>query len=273
MRPPSAPRGCGAGVHTVLVNGLIHRRVRAAVTATAAALVLTACSGGGEAATPDPSGTESASASPSEAAAPSESAAAEPYLPVPEGVELTSQGSLLEVGDKATVAYEPRQEKVGVLDLKVTGLEQTTFEKSFQGWKLDARTKTSTPYFVDVAVTNLGRLDLGGRAVPLYLLDDENTLVEASTFAGDFKPCPSVSLPKKFAKGDRTSVCLVYLAPQGRTMAGVSFRPSQDFNAITWTGDVKGAPKPGEAKGGTGGKGGSAGKDDGGRKAQQGGTG
>ena len=244
MSPGSTRPVPGPGVHNVCVIGPLHRRVRVAATAAAVALVLSGCSGGGEAATPGSSPSASASAPSSEAAA-AETAAAEPYLPVPAGVELTPQGSLLEVGDKATVAYEPRQKKVGVLDLTVTGLQQTTFAKSFQGWKLDARTKKSTPYFVDVAVKNLGRLDLGGRAVPLYLLDDQNTLVEASTFAGDFKPCPSVSLPTKFKKGDKTSACLVYLAPQGRTMAGVSFRPSQSFDAITWTGDVKGAPQPG----------------------------
>ncbi len=265
MRSATTSRVAGPGVHNDCVIGVSHRRVRVAATATVAALVLSACSSGGEAATPEASGSTSASSAPSESAAASESTAPEPYLPVPDGVELTPQGSLLEVGDKATVAYEPRQQKVGVLDLKVTGLEQTTFEKSFEGWKLDARTMRSTPYFVDVAVANVGRLDLGGRAVPLYLLDDENTLVEASTFAGDFKPCPSVSLPRTFTKGDRTSVCLVYLAPQGRTMAGVSFRPSQDFNAITWTGDVKGAPEPGGTKGG-----GTGGRD---TKSQQGGKG
>ncbi len=59
----------------------------------------------------------------------SASASASPYLPVPDGVELTPQGKHLEVGDTATVAYEPRQDEVGVLDLDVTKLEQTTVKQ------------------------------------------------------------------------------------------------------------------------------------------------
>lgn len=204
-------------------------------------LALSSCSGAESPAPADPtaSAVSAESSSSGGDASPSASPTQKPYLPVPEGVSLTPQGSLLGVGDTATVAYRPRQGKVGVLDLRVTSLVRTTFEESFQNWKLDDKTMQQTPYFVEVKVKNRGNSDLGGRPVPLYLLDGADTLVESSTFDGDFTPCPSTPLPKKFAKGATDKVCLVFLAPRGEKLAGVSFRPDQAFTAITWNGKVE----------------------------------
>ena len=53
------------------------------------------------------------------------------------------------------------------------------------------RRRRRNPYFVHATVENVGDTDLGGRAVPLYIVDGRNTLIEASTFASTFKPCPS----------------------------------------------------------------------------------
>ena len=161
----------------------------------------------------------------------------EPYLPVPDGVELTAQGSELSVGDSATVAYEPRQGEVAALDLKVTKLERATF-KLFVGWKLSKETKQTTPYFVHVSTKNVGDTDLGGKRVPLYGVDGNNKLLESSTFASVFKPCPSESFPKKFTTGDRFKTCLVYLAPDKGELTAASFRPTEEFNPIIWTGEV-----------------------------------
>ena len=89
---------------------------RASVTplvAPLAALVLTvgalgACSGDDA-----DEASSSQSATPGEDTTIDPTAGAEetPYLPVPEGVELTEQGSALEVGDTATVAYQPNQKR------------------------------------------------------------------------------------------------------------------------------------------------------------------
>lgn len=192
----------------------------------ASSLVLAGCSGDGD----SPEGEESQD--------PTASEAAEAYLPVPEGVELTAQGSTLEVGETATVAYEPRQEKVGVLDIEVTSLEKASFDL-FVGWELTKQTRSATPYFVRATVTNVGDSNLGGRPVPLYLVDGENRLVESSIFTGSFKPCDDASFPKKFAAGDRLRACMVYLAPDKGELTAVSFRPTQEFNPITWTGEVE----------------------------------
>lgn len=193
------------------------------------ALVLTGCSGGDE--EPQASGTESSEGTTTE---PTEE---EPYLPVPDGVELTAQGSELSLGETASVAYEPRQDEVAALDLTVTRMEKASF-KLFVGWKLSPETLKMTPYFVHAKVENVGDTDLGGRPVPLYAVDGENKLIEASTFASTFKPCPSEPLPQKFRTGAAVKTCLVYLAPDRGELTAASFRPTEEFDPITWTGEI-----------------------------------
>lgn len=181
-----------------------------------------------------PAGSDTAEGSGSESPAP------ETYLPVPSGVELTPQGTELPLRDSAVVAWEPRQDLVGVLDVTVKRVELTTFAASFQGWQLDATARRSTPYFVRASVENVGASSLGGRAVPLYAVGDADILVQASRFKARFNPCPgSGILPGIFGPGDTAELCMVYLVPDGGEMGAVSFRPTQEFDPITWTGRIK----------------------------------
>jgi hypothetical protein len=192
--------------------------------AMSAVLAVSACSGDD-----DPS----ADPSPTPTVPPS----ASPYLPVPEGVELTKPGSQLNVGDHAVVAYEPRQDQVGALDIAVTGLEKTSIE-DFSAWQLSDEQKKSTPYYVRATIQNVGDTDLGGRQVPLYVVNEENVLLESTPFASSFQPCPSTPFPEKFGPGDRIKTCLVYLAPNRGELEAVSFRPEESFNPIVWEGEV-----------------------------------
>lgn len=218
-------------------RGAAPRRARRSLIGLAltSALVLTACSGGEE----DPADPAAGSDAPGSASGSGSTSASaeEPYLPVPDGVELTAQGSELALGDKATVAYEPRQDEVAALDLTVTAIEKASF-KLFVGWKLEPDTLKTTPYFIRAKVKNIGETDLGGREVPLYAVDGENRLIKASTFKSTFKPCPSELLPKKFATGDSVKTCLVYLAPDKGEVVAAEFRPTEEFDQILWTGEI-----------------------------------
>ena len=202
------------------------------------ALALAGCSADGD--TPDAE----------ETASPTETAEAEPYLPVPDGVELSEQGSTLAVGDSATVAYEPRQDLVGAMEITVTSMEKATFDL-FVGWDITKQIRSTAPYFVRAKVTNVGDTDLGGRPVPLYIVDGENRLIESSLFTGSFKPCEGASFPKKFKNGDTLKACMVYLAPGKGDLTAVSFRPTQEFNPIVWEGELE----PAKGSGGGGDKG------------------
>ena len=248
-------------LHNGGVSGRLIGRVGsscAAVLLAASVTLLAGCSGDSSSPSADQSTDGSSSSSASESGSGSPSASS--TISVPDGVELSTEGSQLAVGDTATVAYELRQGVVGVLDIKVTRLEKTSFKKSFVGWDLDQGQKKSNPYFVRATVTNRGETDLGGKRVPLYIVDGTNTLVEATTFASSFTPCEPGSFPKKFKPGSHLKVCLVFLSPKKGDLTAVSFRPTQDYDPITWTGQLEKPkpPKPDKGKGGKGkGKGGS----------------
>jgi hypothetical protein len=205
----------------------------------AAALALSACSGSGSS-TPSADGS-SRSSTPADTSSTSAESPSQSHTVV-QGVTLTAQGSQLKVGDSAKVSWSPDQKTTGVIKVRVTRLQQVPIG-TFSDWRLTGAVLKSTPYYVRANVTNLGKSDLSGVAVPLYLLDGRNTLLQSSTFRAEFKPCPSRPLPEKFTHGKRAGVCLVYFAPNHGKLAAISFRPTQDFDAITWTGEVAGAKK------------------------------
>ena len=218
-------------------------RARASLMAGALVLgiVVSGCGGDDDA---SPRAEASTNAAPSVSSRPSASATATatesvgPYLPVPAGVTLSDQGAALALGAAATVAWKPRQDTVGVLDVSVDRLEQTTLEKSFTGWKIPEESAGATPYFVRATVTNRGDSDLSGRVVPLYAVDGAQTMIEATSFASVFKPCRDGVFPSAFGAGATAQVCLVYFLPEGKTLTGVTFRPTQEFDPITWTGEI-----------------------------------
>jgi hypothetical protein len=155
-------------------------------------------------------------------------------------VKLTAQGSQLKVGDTARVSWKPDQHTLGVVSVTVTRLQKMPIS-AFSDWRLDSATQKSTPYFVHATVRNLGRSNLSGKPVPLYLLDGRNTLLQQSTFQAEYPPCPSRPLPDEFKRGTKTSVCLVYFAPDHGKLVAISFRPTEDFQAITWKGPLSSA--------------------------------
>ena len=161
---------------------------------------------------------------------------------VPASVELTEVGADLTFGDTATVIHEPTKDTGTVLELTVTkAVEGTTDD--FSGFILDDYTRSATPYYVDVTVTNVGEGDVGGAPVPVWGVDAQNTLLPPASFTTTFRKCPSEPLPKKFEPEASFSTCLVFLAPDKGTMRAVSFRPNQEFDPIEWTGEIA-TPKP-----------------------------
>ncbi len=211
---------------------------RRAALAVAAGLVLSGCSGGG-----DPDAEESPSASNDASATESPTA----DVSVPEGVEVTAQGSDLEFGDSAVVVFEPDQKRSTLLGLTVKSARKGRLA-DFKGYVLDdPYTRKASYYYVKVTVENVGEGDVGGSPVPLWGVNGENTLLPAVSFTTDFKQCASTPLPKKFEEGDSVDTCLVYLSPDKGALEAVSFRPDQAFDPIEWTGEIK-PPKKDEPK-------------------------
>jgi hypothetical protein len=157
---------------------------------------------------------------------------------VPDGVTLTKAGTALKFGETATVAYEPNTRRSSVLELTVVSV-QTGRIADLAAYQLDDATKKARPYYARVRVKNVGTGDLSRAAVPLYAVDSSNSLVLPSSFNNTFKKCPSTPLPAGFTAGKSMSGCLTYLIPPGKTLTGMSFRPLQAFEPITWKGTIK----------------------------------
>lgn len=214
----------GALVHNVRVThppAVVLRRaaLRWGVPVVAGALLLSGC-GGSEKPTTKPSVTLPTA-----------------NVNVPAGVQLTKAGTQLKFGEKATVAYEPNSQRNTVLELTVNSATQGTIA-DLGTYVLDDRTKQSTPYYVDVTVTNVGDGDVGQTPIPLWAVDNANTLIQASSFTNSFTRCPSTPLPTTFAPHATVTTCLVYLVPDQGKLTGVSFRPLQAVAPIVWKGDL-----------------------------------
>jgi hypothetical protein len=178
--------------------------------------------------TPPPKPTSADSATP----------ASEAYgLDLPRGIKLTELGTDLKLGQTARVAWELKEGTAGLAAISVTRLRKGAL-KDLAGFTLDDRTRKSTPYYVDARVKNIGTVGLGGVATPLYLVDGNDVLVEASSFQSTFAPCAAKPLPEKFPPGAAAKVCLVYIAAERGTLRAVSFRPEQAYAPIEWTGEL-----------------------------------
>lgn len=220
-RPGRIPAGVG---HNVRVIDPLRRSLRApllrwSAVVLAATLALAGC-GGEEKPTTKPTVTLPTG-----------------NVHVPDGVELTKAGTNLKFGATATVAYEPNSQRNTVLQMTVTAATEGTIA-DLGSYVLDDRTKASTPYYVTVSVKNVGDGDVGQTPIPLWAVDDKDTLIQASSFTNAFAKCPSTPLPTTFAPNATATACLVYLVPDHGKLTGVSFRPLQAVAPIVWTGTV-----------------------------------
>lgn len=201
--------------------------------ATLACMALaTGCAGGESAA-------EEATA---EAEPTAETSMGAPDVALPEGVELTTPGTELGFGDVATVAYVANEQRSSALELEVVGARRGSIA-DLAGFRLDEATRATTPYYVDVSVTNVGEGTLGGTAVPLWANAGAGMLVQSSGFTADFETCPSTPLPRGFGPEATYEGCLVFLMPSGSSLTGLTYRGSDDEAPITWLGDVE-TPTP-----------------------------
>jgi hypothetical protein len=199
-------------------NDHVLRRSALPALVAVAALMLTGCGGGGSSSEPASGGSGSSTSSDTSSDGGSIPSSVD-------GVQLTPQGARLKLGDTARVSWQPDQQTTGVIAVTVTGLLKMPIS-AFRAWRLKPETQRSTPYFVHATVRNLGDSNLSNVPVPLYLLDERETLMKSSTFQA------------KFGSGDKASVCLVYFVPHHGKLVAISFRPTEDFDAITWEGQV-----------------------------------
>jgi hypothetical protein len=215
------------------------RCLRLAALPLVLALVVSACgSDGGDAedAEADDDQTTSATASPSEEESEAEAG-------------MTDAGTELALGEPADVTWQAKEDLTGRARVVVSRLDQVSI-KVFSGYQLDAAKRRSNPYYVQVTVRNTGNTDLSGELPPLYLDNGSDVLFPAAKIDNLHKPCPSTALPKGFTQGKTAKLCLVFLAPDRTTLRAMVLRPNEDFEPITWTGQITKpvAKKPAQKK-------------------------
>jgi hypothetical protein len=106
--------------------------------------------------------------------------------------------------------------------------------KDLRQFRLDARTRRSTPYYATARVTSLGGADLSGRSLTLWALGSDGTVRPPAEVIGLFRKCRSRPLPQRFATGDSARTCLLYLMPSGTTLQAVQYRFG-DRPPYSWT--------------------------------------
>ena len=213
-------------------NVRVRPAFRLAVPAAALALALGGCSSGGG---HGDNGAKQGDSSPSASASSTPSST----IKVPQSVSLTDQGSKLSFGKSARVLFETTHGRGTVLGVTVTSVRKGALE-DFKGFILDDPYKRKASYYyAQVVVKNAGDSDVGGVPVPLWGVNGSNTLLPAVSFTTRFPRCQSRPLPAKFGPGDVLRTCLVYLSPNKGSLVAVSYRPSQDYNPITWTGTIQ----------------------------------
>ncbi|WP_310529015.1 hypothetical protein [Nocardioides sp.] len=187
--------------------------MRASLLTLVVAFMLSAC--GSDTTEPDATASPTASETATEQAAPTQ----------------------LSFGDAESVTWQPTADVSGELTLQVDRVRAGDFA-DFDGLAGSGITQDNQPFYVDALIVNQSDLDLGGLDVPLYLQDSNGTLSPPWGFARPFKPCDSGPLPVPFAAGDRADLCLVFFGSPGAGFESVTFQPTLDAAAVTWTGEV-----------------------------------
>jgi hypothetical protein len=152
----------------------------------------------------------------------------------------TAPGASLAVGSEAKLPYAPvstgGQNPKFELGVKVTAIEKGTLS-DFNGIKLDATQKASTPVYVKVDITNIGQGDAGkdgNPSVEIEGVDSTGETAQSVTFLGDFPRCEEKQPPKPFSHGKTFSTCLAFLVPGGIGKAAYTGTTDYVTSPVTW---------------------------------------
>ena len=156
-------------------------------------------------------------------------------LEVPKGVTLTKGGTTLTEDKPASVVYQVGDKAASVITVTVSSVRKGSIKRDFAFFSLDAASKASSPFYVDLTVKNEGPAGLGGAALPIFAHDSSNTNLPANQIVGNVKPCKNSTLPKSFLPGATAKLCLVYLVPKGKALVSVDLQTGSTKDAITWT--------------------------------------
>lgn len=139
----------------------------------------------------------------------------------------------LEIGEPATFRLRGSGGEASRIRLVVTDVKQGRI-KDLRQFRLDRKTRRSTPYYASVRVTNKGSGDLSGTQVTLWAFDSQGTVRPPAEVVGAFRKCQNDPLPRRFTRGKSARTCLLYLLPQDADLQSVQYR-IKDLAPYSWT--------------------------------------
>ncbi len=132
---------------------------------------------------------------------------------------LTPTGTTLKIGQPGILKYESSSPKAkSTIELTPKTLEKGSID-DFDEVDLEPSLKDSTPYYVEVCVTNVGSGDLSKTdpttSGDLTAVDERDESQISVGFIGDFDRCKSADAPASLKQGESFGTCLAYLIPKG----------------------------------------------------------
>jgi hypothetical protein len=159
------------------------------------------------------------------------------------GGATAAPGTSLKLGATATVPLSTtlKSGKNGPtykLKVQVLSMDKGTLA-DFNGIKLDATEKSSTPYYVKVKITSLGPGKIATSdndpAVQVEGVDSTGQTQQSVTFFGDFPKCDEVFPPKSMGAGSSFETCLTFLVPGGIRKVAYTGTESYIDKPVTWS--------------------------------------
>jgi hypothetical protein len=216
--------------------GMFNVGARAGLTGLAMAVGLAACGSSSSSSSSSATSTTSAAA-PAASSSTTTTQAAGGATSKPGAA---APGTKLTIGQPATVAYRPpgttNGSKNATLRLTVASFEKGALS-DFNGIKLDASQKASTPYYVKVHVTNLGphTIDVDGTSAAVEGVDNTGNTQQSITFIGDFPRCTDKASTTPMPTGQSYDNCLTFLVPGGITKVAYSGTDDYINSPVTWS--------------------------------------
>jgi hypothetical protein len=208
-----------------------HARMALSAVALTVTVTVAGCSGSASDTTTPSTTSESSGpgASPDGNASPSETATSNVS-----GIATTPSGTTLKLGQPAMLYYAPNPTHQSVIKVTVDKLQHGKLQ-DLRNFRLSDAARRSSVYYATARVKNTGDGDLGGQPLQLYGKVSNDLVVPPVILGATFHKCDYEPLPAPFTHGDRTTLCVLLLAPHHGKVPAVQWRPADDSKPITWT--------------------------------------
>jgi hypothetical protein len=215
-----------------------------ALTATALVLGVAACGssssgGGGTQAASTSAGASAPASTATSTAAPAAAASGASAA----GSKTAAPGATFKAGQTATVGFDTTTKtgKPGPhykINVNVASITKGSLA-DFNGIKLDANEKASTPYYVKVKITSLGpgkmTTSSNDPAISVEGVDSTGQTQQSVTFFGTFPRCDEAQTPNPLGAGKSFQTCLTFLVPGGIQKVAYTGTESYITKPVTWS--------------------------------------